>query len=80
MPKNEAKSCNKGQQCNVHNDNSFIIGEHESSCQRVKTLRSALALFYDFAVFYEMFGMTRYLLPVLLVDSAAYHPERNYFP
>ena len=57
----------------------------------IKILKSALVLSYDFAPCCKMFGITKQLLPGLLVDSkqllpgllvdsADYHPEKELFP
>ena len=45
-----------------------------------KILKSALALSYDFVPCCKMFGITKQLLPGLLVDSADYHPSKELFP
>ena len=37
-------------------------------------------LSYDFAPCCKMFGITKQLLPGLLVDSADYHPSKELFP
>ena len=46
----------------------------------IKILKSALDLSYDFAPCCTMFGITKQLLPGLLVDSADYHPSKELFP
>ena len=47
----------------------------------IKILKSALVLSYDFAPkCCKMFGITKQLLPGLLVDSADYHPSKELFP
>ena len=45
----------------------------------IKILKSALVLSYDFAPCCKMFGITKQLLPGLLVDSADYHPSKELF-
>ena len=46
----------------------------------IEILKSALVLSYDFAPCCKMFGITKQLLPGLLVDSADYHPLKELFP
>ena len=46
----------------------------------IKIMKSALVLYYDFAPCCKMFGITKQLLPGLLVDSADYHPSKELFP
>ena len=36
-------------------------------------------LSYDFAACYKMFGITKLLMPGVLVDSAEYHPSKKLF-
>ena len=44
----------------------------------IKILKSALVLSYDFAPCCKMFGITKQLLTGLLVDSADYHPSKEF--
>ena len=39
-----------------------------------------IVLSYDYAPCCKMFGITKQLLPGLLVDSADYHPSKELFP